>query len=173
VIDGDTIELTGGDRLRLLGIDCPERGEPFYDSALAFIRQTVLDKHIRVEYSRRRRDGYGRILGFIYIDSVFINDAIIRNGLGNVYLFNDNPGDDDNLKKLISAQNEAIDKGRGIWSQSYQEEDYYLARAGSHRFHRPFCRSVSTVAKPTELLRFESRLEAFRLGYSACRNCRP
>ncbi|MCX6826049.1 MAG: hypothetical protein NTV06_02090, partial [candidate division Zixibacteria bacterium] len=50
IIDGDTIELTGGDRLRLLGIDCPEKGEPFHDSAQAFLRNLILSKNPDIVY---------------------------------------------------------------------------------------------------------------------------
>jgi micrococcal nuclease len=172
VIDGDTIELTGGERLRLLGIDTPERGEPFYDSARVFLRGLVEGKNLEVSFSKKRRDNYGRLLGYIYVDSLFINKEIIKQGLAYLYLFEDNLSDYDKTSQLQAAQNEAMTGGRNIWSIKRTPENYYQTRKGSLRFHRPFCNSVKKL-KPNELLKFSTWEEALRGGYSPCRNCRP
>lgn len=172
VIDGDTIELTDGEKVRLLGIDTPERGDPFYDSARFFLESLVAGKVLEAEYAKRRRDGYGRILAFLFADTMFINAALLRSGLATVYLFEDNMGDKERVEILLAAQNEAALAGRGLWSLTISPEKYYVAKRGALRFHRPFCRSVSKL-KPEEMLRFDSRLEAFQAGYSPCRNCRP
>ncbi len=172
IIDGDTVELTGGDRLRLLGIDCPERGEPFYDSARAYLAQLALNKISQIGFSHRRRDGYGRLLGYLMVDSLFINELIIRNGLANVYLFKDNLSDRKHIEKLLEAQNDAIEHGRGIWSLERHGEPFYLAIKNSLRFHRPGCNSVKNPV-PGKHIRYDSRQDAFRKGLSPCRNCRP
>lgn len=172
IIDGDTVELTGGDRLRLLGIDSPEQGEPFYDSAAAFLAQMTLSKISDIEYSSRRRDGYGRMLGYMNIDSQFINELLVRNGLAYVYLFDDNLADRDQIERLIEAQNDAINKGVGIWSLERHYEPYYMAAKNGLRFHRPNCASVSRL-EPGQYIQFDTRLDAFRQGLSPCRNCRP
>jgi micrococcal nuclease len=172
IIDGDTVELAGGDRLRLIGIDCPEQGEPFYDSACIFLSKAALGKIVDAAFAGRRRDGYGRLLAYMYIDSLFINRDIIRNGYGYVYLFEDNLSDRERIGQLLTAQEEAITDGRGIWSVSHHPEPFYLVKKGSFRFHRPGCKAVRDLL-PTEYIRFDSRLEAFRTGYSPCRNCRP
>lgn len=173
IIDGDTFILSGGDRLRLLGIDCPEKGEPYYDSAIQFVESSALGKTARVAYSHRQRDRYGRLLGYVFIDdTVFVNAAIIRNGLAYVYLFDDNLSDSGSVTALIQAQNEAIDNGRGLWSIARVPEPFYVASKRSHRFHRPGCQSAAKY-NPDDWIRFDTREEAFRLGYSPCRNCRP
>ena len=172
IIDGDTIELTGGDRLRLLAIDCPEKGEPFYDSAKAFLTGLILGQNIGINYSHRHRDGYGRLLGYVYLDSLSASREILRLGLAHLYLFEDNLSDKAQIDQMLAAQNEAIAAGRGIWSVKHRPEPYYLARKGSFRFHRPGCRSLRN-SPPEELIRFESRLDPFRQGYSPCRNCKP
>jgi endonuclease YncB( thermonuclease family) len=172
VIDGDTVELTGRDRLRLLGIDCPEKGDFLYDSAASFLSHLVLGKSPQVLFSGRRRDRYGRLLGYVYLDSMLVNEEILKNGLGYLYLFADNVGDTAHIQRLLAAQAAAIDNGRGIWSQPYRQEEFYLAVKGSFRFHRPSCGSVKNLG-PADLIKFETRLEAFKKGYSPCRNCRP
>jgi micrococcal nuclease len=172
VLDGDTVELSGGDRLRLLGIDCPEKGEKFYDSATAFLSSLVLGQTLEVDFSFRRRDGYGRLLGYIYANKTFINEAILRTGLGHLYLFEDNMPDSAQIGKLLAAQKEAIFNSRGVWSLVKYEEPFYLAVRGGLRFHRPDC-AVVKKRVITDIIRFSSRNEAFMDGYSPCRNCRP
>ena len=173
IIDGDTIELPGGDRLRLIGIDCPEKGEPYYDSAMLFIEAMTLGKTAGITYSKRRRDRYGRMLGYVYIDdSTFVNAEIVRRGLAHVYRFPDNAGDTGHIAALIAAQNEAIDNGVGVWSIPHSPEPYYVALKTSYRFHRPGCTSARDY-NVKDWIRFETREEAFRLGYSPCRNCKP
>jgi len=172
VIDGDTVELTGGDRLRLLAIDTPEKGEPLYDSARSVLTRLVADQPLEIAYSERRRDRYGRILGYAWRDTLFINEAMIRSGLALVYLFEDNIGDSAELARLLAAQREALSAGRGIWGGEVVREDYYLAVKGSYRFHRPACYRIGKT-RLDRLVRFGTREEALVKGLSPCRDCRP
>jgi len=172
IIDGDTFKLPG-DRLRLIGVDCPEKGEPYYDSAIYFVEAVGLNKTAKVSYSKRQRDKYGRMLGYVVIDdSLFLNAELVRRGLANVYLFSDNIADSGNVAILIDAQNDAMDNGVGIWSIERSPEPFYVAGKKSYRFHRPGCPSAKKYS-PGKWLRFETREEACRLGYSPCRNCKP
>jgi len=172
IIDGDTVELVGNDKLRLLGIDSPERGDRLYDSATAVLASFVSNKTVTISYSKRRRDGYGRILGYLFVDSICVNEAMLTAGMANVYLFEDNLGDSIRIRGLLNAQKEAINNKRGIWSKPVAEEKYYLAIKSKLRFHRPSCRSV--INRPeSDIVRFYSRFEAFDNGLSPCRNCRP
>ncbi|MBN2227087.1 MAG: thermonuclease family protein [candidate division Zixibacteria bacterium] len=172
VIDGDTVELPGGEQLRLLGIDCPERGEPFYDSATALTSALVMGKTVRVMFSLRRRDAYGRMLGYLFVDTLLVNEVLVRRGLANVYVFPDEIDDDSPGRRLQTAQAEALSEKIGIWSIPRTPEPYYLAATGSLRFHRPDCKAVRSRPR-SELIRFETREEALTQGYTPCRNCRP
>ena len=69
IIDGDTIELEGGERLRLLGINSPERGQPMYSDAKALLESLVLDEEVLVQTDLEREDRYDRLLGYVYIDA--------------------------------------------------------------------------------------------------------
>ncbi len=68
VIDGDTIELANGDRVRYIGIDTPERGESFFGAATRLNRGLVEGKNVRVVY--RMPDG-GSKAWFIPLSSRF------------------------------------------------------------------------------------------------------
>ncbi len=172
VIDGDTVELLGGDRLRLLAIDTPERGEAYHDEAAAMLERLALGRRGRIEFADRRRDRYGRLLGYLYIDSLFVNRAILDSGLGYVYLFKDNDLSASCIAELIEAQSGAIDRKVGLWSIPHEPEAYYVVRQGSFRLHRPNCESVRDL-KPGEYVIFKTREEGLRAGYSPCRNCKP
>ena len=153
VIDGDTVELTGGDRLRLLAVDTPEKDEPYYGEARQFLEKLTLGKTARIEFGPRRRDRYGRLLGYLYIDTLFVNKAILENGLGYLYLFEDDDPANPAVQQLLAAQRRALDTKTGLWSLPHEPENYYVAAEGSHRFHRPGCRSVAGI-KPGRSRRF-------------------
>lgn len=173
VIDGDTVELAGGDRLRLLGIDTPERGELFYDSATIFLESLVLGKKSRIEYADKRRDRYGRLLGFLYIeDTVFVNKRILSAGLGYLYLVKDQELSRPRFKELLLAQRAAVESKVGLWGIVRDYEDKYIASKYSLRFHRPGCSSASQIQQ-SNVRTFEIMQEALYEGLSPCRICRP
>lgn len=173
VIDGDTVELTGGDRLRLLAVDTPEQGEPLHDRALACLAAWTRNRGIRVEYDRQRRDRYGRMLGFVYVDdTVMVNRLLIDSGLAYVYLFRDDDLGRPEYRQLIESQRKAIERKSGLWALSREKEKYYLATEGSFRLHRPKCPDLHNL-KAGHYRTFETREEGLAEGLSPCRNCKP
>ncbi len=116
VVDGDTVELQGGDKVRLLSIDTPEKGEPYYKEATDLVKQYTLGKLVELQYAEKRRDKYGRLLAYVYVDSIFINKLILGNGLGYLYLFRDTESKMERTKELLEAQQKAIKAEIGIWS---------------------------------------------------------
>ncbi len=172
VIDGDTFELKGGDRVRLLSIDTPEKGEQFYEEAKELLKKYTLNKQVELTYAEKRRDHYGRLLAFVYVDSVFVNKVILEKGLGYLYLFKDTESKLQTTQELLLAQQNAMDAKIGIWSITYSPEDYYINKEGSFRLHRPGCNSVKKLV-PGKYRKFDNRLDGFRIGLSPCRNCKP
>lgn len=84
VIDGDTIVLADGTRVRYIGIDTPERGEVGYKEATEANRKLVEDKKVRLEYDVNRTDRYGRTLAYVYVNGTFVNAWLLENGLAEV-----------------------------------------------------------------------------------------
>lgn len=94
MIDGDTIELAGGERVRLLCIDTPERGQPGYAEATEFLRGLIEGKRVRLEADPKHndRDRFGRLLRYVWLftgweaegfssgDDVLVNVEIVRRG---------------------------------------------------------------------------------------------
>jgi micrococcal nuclease len=172
IVDGDTVELRGGDVLRLLAIDTPEKGEPFYHEAADLLRELSFNKTAKIEFAGSRRDKYGRLLGYLYADSLFVNREILRHGLGYLYLFRDNELKQDRVRLLLEAQRQAMRDKVGLWSLKREPEEYYVQKAGSFRLHRPGCRSVANLREGNYRV-FQTREEGLATGLSPCRNCKP
>jgi micrococcal nuclease len=92
VIDGDTLLLINGERVRLIGVDTPETKHPqkpvqyFGREAYLFTKQMVDGKEARFEFERQKRDRYGRLLAYVYLlDGTFLNAEIIKQGYGFAY----------------------------------------------------------------------------------------
>ena len=172
IVDGDTVELRGGDVLRLLAIDTPEKGEPFYNEATELLRELSFNQTAEIEFTGRRRDKYGRLLGYLYIDSLFVNREILRRGLGYLYLFRDNELKQDQVGQMLGAQQQAMTEKIGLWSVKREPEEYYIQKVGSFRLHRPGCHSVKNLKEGSYRI-FETREEGLATGLSPCRNCKP
>jgi len=171
VTDGDTIVLRNGETVRYIGIDTPERDDPFYREATRANREMLEGGRIRLECDHDRRDRYGRMLAYVWVDTLMLNAELIRMGFASVYLFAPNLKYRD---RFIALQREARQRGEGIWSVPVEPEPYYVASGASQRFvfHRPECKSAKRI-RTENLIRFETREEALDSGYSPCRNCKP
>lgn len=118
VIDGDTLQLENGDRVRLIGVDTPEftdsGPQPFAVEATEFARRTVLRKSVRLQFDRERFDKYRRVLAFVYVGDVLLNEELARAGLASVLT---KFGYSTRMKKrLLKAQAEAQSAQVGLWA---------------------------------------------------------
>ena len=119
VIDGDTIELDTGERIRLIGVDTPEMKDKrpavkeLARAATSFVRQLVEGKPVSLEYDRAPRDRWERTLAYVYLeDGTFLNAEIIRQGYGltckrHSFRFRG---------QFRRLEREAQQNGRGLWS---------------------------------------------------------
>jgi len=171
VIDGDTIELESGERVRYIGIDTPEKDQPFFGEATRANRELLKKGKYSLEYDNDREDDWGRTLAYVWIDTLMVNAELVREGLASVYLISPNYK---HKEELIAFQNQARAKRSGIWSIPVSPEKYYLASRHSRGlvFHRPGCQWAKKIAKDN-LIRFETKDQALDLGYSPCRTCKP
>jgi len=128
VVDGDTIIIEGGERVRYIGIDAPETKHPrkpveyFGREAAEFNRELVEGKRIRVEFDVAARDKYGRLLGYVYLNpqspadteakEVFVNAELVRAGYAKAYTVPPNVRHTEHFLKL---DREARQNRRGLW----------------------------------------------------------
>jgi endonuclease YncB( thermonuclease family) len=114
IADGDTITILYADntqeKIRLYGIDCPERTQPFGRKARQFTSSLVFGKQVTIRSVDR--DRYGRNVAWIYIGEINLNAELVRAGYAWHYRKHSN---DPMLQRL---ENEARKAGRGLWRDS-------------------------------------------------------
>jgi micrococcal nuclease len=120
VVDGDTLLLDEGVRVRLLGVNTPELEhdgqpeQPLGKEAAAFTRDFIGARKVTLEYDRERVDDYGRTLAYVYVDGRMLNEALIEAGLSEAVTRH--PYRSDRKTLFEKAEDRARDQGLGIWS---------------------------------------------------------
>ena len=119
IIDGDTIEIEGGQRVRYIGVNTPETVDPrttvqcFGKEASIKNRELVEGKVIALEKDISETDKYGRLLRYVFVDQLFVNDYLVREG----YAYSSSyPPDIKYQQQFSESQMEAQQSGRGLWS---------------------------------------------------------
>ncbi|RUM88085.1 MAG: nuclease [Thermodesulfatator sp.] len=172
-IDGDTVVLSDGRRLRYAGINAPELygengPEPFARQAWLLNRRLVEGRRLRFEPAARPRDRYGRLLGYLILpDGRLVSEVLVSQGLALACYY---PGASRYRKRLLAAQRRALAQGKGLFGSLQDTEPYYVGNRASRRFHRPQCPHARHIRRK---IIFHSLREAFYAGYCPARGCRP
>lgn len=116
VIDGDTLNSDIG-KIRLLGINTPEKNQPYYEQAKEFLQQYE-GKQVQIERTNEDKDKYGRFLRYVFYNEEFINKEILKEGLANFYSYSE----DKYTSDLRKAEKEARNNEKGIWKKSTNSE---------------------------------------------------
>jgi len=117
VIDGDTIIIEGNYRVRYIGINTPEtypEMEAFGMAAWEANRALVEGKEVRLERDASETDRYGRLLRYVYVDDVFVNAELVRQGLAEAKAY---PPDTKYQDHLEQIEAEAREAERGMWTK--------------------------------------------------------
>ncbi len=117
VIDGDTIIIEGDYRVRYIGIDTPEirpTVEAYGLEAWQANRELVEGKEVRLERDVSETDRYGRLLRYVYVDDVFVNAELVRQGLAEVKFYPPDTKYQDYFEELEAAARKA---GLGMWAK--------------------------------------------------------
>ncbi|MBI2616597.1 thermonuclease family protein [Candidatus Gottesmanbacteria bacterium] len=120
IVDGDTIELTDGRKVRYIGIDTPESKDPrspvecFGQKASEKNAELVLDKEITMEKDISDKDSFGRLLRYVFVGDVFINDYLVRQGYAQISIY---PPDVKYQDEFLASQQEARENNRGLWKE--------------------------------------------------------
>ncbi|MDA2921994.1 thermonuclease family protein [Patescibacteria group bacterium AH-259-L07] len=138
-IDGDTIKVEVNDdtrRVRLIGIDAPEKGECYYEEARTALASLVEGERVRLETGSSDVDVYGRWLRYVYVSGdIFVNRYLLRNGYAQTDL---DPHNKQYDQDFISAREEAIRQDRGLWSACDDSiETYKQENPGLREIHEP------------------------------------
>lgn len=86
VVDGDTIVLQDGRHIRYLGINTPERGEPWWEEARDYNAQKVGGQLVTLEFGQDREDGFGRALAYVSVEGEMANAQLLKAGLAHLFV---------------------------------------------------------------------------------------
>ena len=111
--DGDTFQLNTGETVRLVGIDAPEMFEPGGDISRDFLASLIQGKEIILASGEKERDAYDRLLCYVYVDDICVNEEMVRKGYAEVRYFSP---DDPHLTYYIELEMEADHNNAGLWA---------------------------------------------------------
>jgi len=114
VLDGDTVIITGGNHVRLLGIDADEVDYPCYQAAKSRLEELVLGKNVILETDQEDLDQYGRQLRYIFLNGENINEKLVSEGLAIARFYSENQK---YKSEIIAAEIQAMQAKAGCkWS---------------------------------------------------------
>jgi micrococcal nuclease len=114
VVDGDTVRCRDGTRVRLIGIDSPEReqGPDWQRSRDALARLIPRGRSVRLELDLTATDRYGRTLAYIWIDRTLVNEAMVQGGWAVAYPVRPNLR---YARRFSAAERTARSARSGLW----------------------------------------------------------
>ena len=191
IADGDTVTVLQNNqeyKIRLYGIDTPEKAQDFGARAKEFTSGLVFKKDVRV--IQKDVDRYGRVVGLIYVGDTCINQEIIKAGFAWVY---QQYCKDSFCRDWLDLERQARESRNGLWSHPDPVPPWEFRRGGkassesdnqtlktegniyhgnrrSNVFHQPSCKDYN--CKNCTII-FHSRDEAIKAGFRPCGGCRP
>jgi len=190
VIDGDTIELENGQKVRYIGIDTPELVHPskpvecFAKEAQEKNKELVLGKEVWLEKDISETDKYGRLLRYVWVNDILVNEVLVQEGYAQVSTY---PPDVKYQERFLEAQRKAREENKGLWNScqyfgqkvlSSQTEKGCLIKgnisaSGEKIYHLPQCGSYDkTVINESKGEKwFCSEEEAILAGFRKAKNC--
>jgi len=189
IVDGNTIEVTwnaGSIRVRLIGVNCPEESQYYYQEATQFTAEMVANKTVWLELDIGMYDKYNRLLAYVwlskpasivtqeFIEQNMLNAMLLLNGYAQVMTVAPNVKYS-NLFALL--QRNARMAQRGLWNTNSSNTNSSNTNSGSavivyitstgKKYHRDGCRYLSQNKIPIALE------EAKKRGYEPCSVCNP
>jgi len=114
VIDGDTIEIEGGEKVRYIGIDTPETDECYGPEATEANRELVEGKEVILIRDLENRGKYGRLLRYVIADGRFVNAELVRLGYAEPRSY----GESVMFQQVLTLFGRyAREEGVGLWGQ--------------------------------------------------------
>jgi endonuclease YncB( thermonuclease family) len=117
IVDGDTLVLRRGTRVRLVQIDAPEAGEECYAAAATHVLERLAPAGSRIvleaDATLDQRDRYGRLLRYVRAGRLNVNVELVRRGAATPYFYDGDRGR--YARALLAAVARARRERRGMW----------------------------------------------------------
>ena len=175
VSDGDTITVEGVGKVRLVGVNTPEKGVKGADTSAYFVKKLCLNREVSIDIDdSKHTDKYGRTLAVVIVDGKNLNEMLLKEGLAEIMYMppsefypynwagNNTHVAGDSSTSTASSSGDSSSGAAGT----------YIGNANSHKFHYPTCKSVGKMSEKNKVT-FSSRDEAINQGYTPCKNCNP
>lgn len=182
VVDGDTIYLDNGDKIRFVGVNTPERGVEGYITSKNFVQKLCLGKTVGIDIDdSKHSDKYGRTLGVVIVDGKNVNEMLLKEGLAEImymppsefYPYNWANGDTHVADThSTSSSSGSSDVSSDSSSSASSGSGSYVGNANTGKFHEASCSSVSKMSEGNKVF-FSSRNQAINQGYVPCKLCNP
>ncbi|HLC56135.1 MAG TPA: thermonuclease family protein [Candidatus Nanoarchaeia archaeon] len=178
VIDGDTLVLSDDNHVRLIGINTPEKNQFYYQEAKDKLTSLVEGKEISLVKDKTNNDKYGRLLRYVYLDDVFINEVMVEEGYAEAIEYKPNLAHQDELE---TAELEAKQQHLGLW-KDYKESlsdcqklgcpvnTQFVGSKNSNYFYDCNCVYASRIKKDN-LICFSNKEDAINASYKQLRGC--
>ncbi len=120
VIDGDTIVLKSGQKVRYIGIDTPEMKSPpkksryYGKESYELNKKLVEGKKVRLELEKQKMDFERRLLAHVFVGDLFVGAELVKQGQARVATF---PPNIKYEELFIKMEKEAIENKRGLWAE--------------------------------------------------------
>ncbi len=124
IADGDTVTVLDRDnrqhRIRLAGIDAPERRQPYYQPSRQHLAKLAFGRHVTVEW--HKTDRYKRIVGNVLVAGEDVGLSQVRAGLAWWYRDYAREQSSEDRRRYEAAENEARSQRRGLWQEPFPTE---------------------------------------------------
>jgi len=166
IIDGDTLEINTGEKIRLSGINTPEIGECYYQEAKDKLLELTKDKLIYLEQDISNKDAYNRSLRYVYVNEALINSILVEQGYAKVY---DKYKDDTKrYLQLKRIEDTAITNQLGVWNCTNKiKECLFVGSKNSKKYYKPDCKYAKRI-KPENIVCYQSKEQVKELEKGEC-----
>lgn len=191
VVDGDTIYLSNGEKIRFVGVNTPEKGVAGYQASKNFVSKLCLNKEVSINIDdKKHNDKYGRTLAVVIVDGKNLNEMLLKEGLAEIMYIPPSEftpsswtGDvnvSSSATSTVATTSSSSDSSsshsssvaKSTQSTASSSSANYIGNSNSFKFHKASCREVSRMSENNKVF-FNSRDDAINGGYVGCKICNP
>lgn len=177
VVDGDTIYLDNGKKIRFVGVNTPERGVEGYITSKNFVQKLCLGKTVGLDIDdSKHSDKYGRTLAVVIVDGKNVNEMLLKEGLAEVMYI---PPSEfypynwaDSSTPTPNSEHTYVNTHSDTDSSSSSDTGSYIGNSNSGKFHKSTCKWGQKTAEHNRVY-FDNRNLAISQGYTPCKVCNP
>ena len=177
VVDGDTIYLDNGEKVRFVGVNTPERGVEGYIASKNFVQKLCLNKEVGLDIDdSKHNDRYGRTLAVVIVNGKNVNEMLLKEGLAEIMYMPPSefyPYDwADSNTHVANSHSTSSSSAHQESTSSASDTGNYVGNSNSGKFHNPSCQWALKIASYNKVT-FNSREDAINQGYEPCKVCNP